>query len=262
MHMSVCHACMNTYVVCVHMCCMHVYIHVYMLHACVYMCICMCVVCTCVICMCMLCACIHMCCMKVYACVYACACYMHVCWMCVRTCVWCVHVHLVYECVYVLYACVSLYVCVLYAYVWYVYVYAYMYEDYKLMWESSSIMRQLIFGMRVSHWIWRSPVQWTNWPLTACDPCASTMLPNTGAMDTPHATARDPNLGFHAYKASALPTKSPLQPQVGSDWPLFAVSVLGCSSPRHHQIHLLTHKLKERAKPRDGWFKLHPMNQE
>lgn len=169
-HMNLCHVCMYAYVVCVHVCCMHVYIHVYMLHACVYACVCcmhMCVECMCVY-ICIVWRCMH---------VYRCVCYMHVCWMHVCTCV--VYACMFgYECVYV---CHCMYACVLYACVWCVYVCACMCEDYKLMWESSSIMLQLIFGTRVSHW--------TNWPVTSCDPCASTTFPNTGAMDTPHATA-------------------------------------------------------------------------
>lgn len=180
---------MRVVCMCIYMCicCMHVYMHV-------------CAVCTRFVSMCVLYVCIHM---KVYACVYMCM--LYACML--NTCV-------VYACMfdvwmcYVLYACVLLYVCVLYAHVWCVYVCTYMCEDYKLMWESFSIMLQLIFGTRVSHWIWRSPVQWTNWPVTACDPCASTTLPNTGAMDTQHATAYESqgsNSGFHAYKASALP---------------------------------------------------------
>lgn len=112
MHMSVCHACMNTYVVCVHMCCMHVYIHVYMLHACVYMCMCVCVVCTCVICMCMLChayICVVWRCMHVYMHVHViCMCvecvYVHVCGVCM--CIWCMNV-----CMCCMHVCHCMYVC-------------------------------------------------------------------------------------------------------------------------------------------------------
>lgn len=211
--MSVCHVCTYTLCgMCTYVCFMHVHIHVYMLHAYVYACVYTCIYAA-YKCVCM-CCCMHM----YVVCVHACMLYEGVC-MCVYMFMLyacglnaCVYMCVVYACMFGVWVCVcvvcivSLYVCVLYAHVWCVYVCAYRYEDYKLMWESSSIMLQLIFGTTVCQWIWRSPVQWINWPGTSCDPCASTTLPNTGAMDTPHTTAysQGSKLGFPCLQSKCF----------------------------------------------------------
>lgn len=200
-HMNLCHVCMYAYVVCVHVCCMHVYIHVYMLHACVYACVCcmhMCVlnacvytyvlyegVCTCIdvyaICMCVECMCVHVWCMHACLVMNVCMCVivcMHVCYM---------HVCGVFMCVH---ACVK-------TTSWC--------ENLPLSCSNLFLVPGSLTGL-TGQWL----------PVIHVPPPRSPTL----ELWTHHmqllVRVKDPNSGFHTYKASDLPTKSPLQSQTGS----------------------------------------------